>query len=214
MSTITKQGCPADAPVKPATAHVAGKNVSSIHQTFSWQKKSPEEILRQRAKELASPPPLEKADTSSSTLQVVTFKIGDELYALESRFVQEVIPAREITQIPGTPEFILGIINLRGVIYSIIDLPRFMGLTVHSSSFDSILLLKFKDMEFGLATEGIQDVTHIVESSLSNQLCGLFPEQQKYLKSITSDSIIILDGEKLLTDKRLVIDTTSPISDI
>ncbi len=77
-------------------------------------------ILRERAVHLARP-------TGSSTpqgalLELLEFRLASERYAVETRYVSEVHPLRDLTPLPGTPPFVRGIVNLRGRILPVYDL--------------------------------------------------------------------------------------------
>ena len=83
-------------------------------------------ILKARAKALAREQ--EPDQCEQDRLEVIEFVLADEKYAVESSFVREVYPFREFTPIPGAPPFVLGIINVRGHIVSVVDLKKFFGL--------------------------------------------------------------------------------------
>src|ERR1700733_9384152 len=76
-------------------------------------------ILQERAKRLAIP----LADhTVQNTIDVVTFSIGAEKYIIESQYVMEITKLRAYTPVPGTPSFVVGVTNIRGVVLALIDL--------------------------------------------------------------------------------------------
>src|SRR5439155_26042073 len=79
-----------------------------------------------RARVLAQEP----AETAAleERLEVIEFRLADEQYGLESAYVREVYPMKELTPLPCTPPFVLGLINLRGQILSVIDIKKFFGL--------------------------------------------------------------------------------------
>lgn len=84
------------------------------------------QILRARAKALAQPPKDEpEADT---LLDVLEFRLAEERYAVEIRHVSEVHPLKELTPLPGTPAFVLGVVNVRGRILPVVDLKKFFEL--------------------------------------------------------------------------------------
>ena len=87
-----------------------------------------ERILQERAKNLAREGPADQG--ARKQLDVVEFLLAYERYAIESHWVREVHPLKEITPLPGTPAFVLGIINVRGRIVSVVDLKAFFDLPV------------------------------------------------------------------------------------
>src|SRR6202048_228190 len=83
-------------------------------------------VLKARAKALA--PEQEPDQCEQDRLEVIEVVLADEKDAVESFYVREVCPFKEYTPIPGTPAFVLGIINVRGEIISVVDLKKFFGL--------------------------------------------------------------------------------------
>src|SRR5262245_16822662 len=83
-------------------------------------------ILKARAKILAQEP--EHVIETEAALEVVEFRLAQERYGIESSCIREVYPLKEITPVPCTPSFVVGIINLRGQILSVIDLKKFFKL--------------------------------------------------------------------------------------
>ena len=90
-------------------------------------------ILMQRAQKLAQP--IAQADDDAGSMRVLTLEIGGEYYAIDGSAVVEVQPANTIVAIPGTPGIWLGLVNLRGRLYPVLDLGRLLGeLGLHAPS--------------------------------------------------------------------------------
>ena len=83
-------------------------------------------ILRSRARALARAP--QQTATAQQFLEIVEFRLASETYGLEAAFVREVYPLKDFTPLPSVPPFVLGILNVRGQILSVIDLKKFFGL--------------------------------------------------------------------------------------
>lgn len=83
-------------------------------------------ILKHRARMLSRKP--EYIKENQDTIEVVEFVLAYENYAIESVYIGEVYPLKEFVTIPCTPDFVVGIINVRGRIISIIDLKKFFDL--------------------------------------------------------------------------------------
>jgi len=162
------------------------------------------EILGARARALAR----EKGEKGAAEgdLAVVEFALADERYAVESRFVAEVFPFHNMTPVPGTPAFVFGIINVRGKIVSVIDLKVFFelppkGLTDRSYA----IILESNGMEFGILVDAMGAARRISSSGMQDGLPTLSGIREKYLKGITNDGMVVLDGGKLLSDEALVV---------
>jgi purine-binding chemotaxis protein CheW len=161
------------------------------------------EILRARAAALAKPP----ATTSvAETLEVVVFRLADEHYAIETNHVQEVHPLKDLTPLPCTPPFLLGIVNVRGRILPVLDLKRFFELQEKGiSDLHRIILIKGDGLEFGLLADVIVGVTSIPTDSLQPSLPTLTGIRDDYMLGVTAERLIVLDMKRILRDPRIVV---------
>jgi purine-binding chemotaxis protein CheW len=168
---------------------------------------TPEEsqkILRARAHALAQEPESEEATRGGR--EVVEFLLAYETYGVESMYVREVYPVKELTPLPCTPPFILGIINVHGQILSVIDLKKFFdlpetGLTDHNK----VIVLHNDTMVFGILADAILGVRSIPLDSIQPSLPTLTGIRAAYLKGVTGERLVIIDAAKLLTDKTLIV---------
>ena len=161
-------------------------------------------ILRARAEALAREP--ESSDKPHELLEVVSYLLGREKYGVESRFVREVCPLKEMTPLPGTPRFVLGIVNLRGQVLSVIDIRRLFDLPEEGlSDLDRIIVLQDNAMEFGILANAILGVVQVSPNELQPSLPTLTGIREEYLKGITRERMVILDGARLLSDQAIVV---------
>ena len=161
-------------------------------------------ILRERAKALAKRS--KGIEGEGAYLEVVEFMLAHERYALELVHIREVYPLKEFVPLPGTPGFVLGIINVGGQILSIIDIKRFFELPEKGlGNLNKVIILQSDEMEFGILADEILGTTRIPESAIQASLPTLTGVRADYLKGVTGDRIVILDGEKLLTDEKMVV---------
>lgn len=167
-------------------------------------KKEIRAILKNRAIALAQEP--EQKRVASEILDVITFTLTTETYGIESAFVREVYPLKDFTPLPGVPLFIFGIINVRGQILPVIDLKKFFNLPEKGlGELNRVIILWNDQMEFGI----LADVVHGTQTIEINDIGDIPPTisdiGEEYIKGITADSLILLDAEKLLTDKKIVV---------
>lgn len=161
-------------------------------------------ILKARAKTLATEP--EKKAKEEEFLQVVEFLLSHEKYAVASAHVREIYPLKEFTPIPCTPPFVLGIINVRGQILSVIDIKKFFDLPEKGlADLNKVIILHSENMEFGILADVIIGARNISVSALQTSLPTLTGIREEYLKGITEERTVILDAEKLLSDKSIVV---------
>lgn len=146
-------------------------------------------------------------ESSVDTLQVVVFRLLDqtsnrrEEYGISIEQVQEIRFLENITRIPKAPSHVIGVMNLRGKIISVIDLKSKLGFHASGSTAASsrILVTEIKDALMGLLVDEVDQVMRIsgkeIEPSPSES------ESAKYVKGIakTQDRLIVLlDLPKLL----------------
>lgn len=164
-------------------------------------------VLAARAAELAKKPL--RAVEAGVALEVVRFVLAHETYAIESRFVREVLTLTELTPVPCSPAFVLGVVGVRGAVLSVVDLKRFFelpdkGLSEHSK----VLFVRSDAMEFGLLADAVQGVGRVARADLETRLPGFSGVRERYLLGVTGDGLVVLDGEKLLSAPDLVVDDT------
>ena len=175
-----------------------------INKGFEISLEEKKEILKTRASELARE--VEKKEKDETHLEVVEFLLANERYALELDFIREIYPLKEFTALPCTPNFVMGIINVRGQILSIIDLKKFFSLPEKGfTDLDRILILRSDEKEFGILADEILGVQSIPISDIQPSLPTLSGIRDKYLKGITVERIVILNGEKILSDTEIVV---------
>lgn len=162
-------------------------------------------ILKERAVVLAVEAE-EAPPVGEEYLNILEFVIAAETYGFESSFVREVYPLKEFTPLPCTPPFVFGIINVRGRIVSIndirgiFDLPR-KGLT----ELNKVIILKDKEMEFGVLADAVVGARSIPLSGLQPPPPTLTGIREEYLKGVTAERLVVLDARKMLTNGRLVV---------
>lgn len=166
-------------------------------------------ILRERAAILALEP--EQEETEQETLEVIDFLLTYEHYAIESSYVREVYPLRAFTPLPCTPPFVLGLINVRGQILSVVDLRTFFDLPVQGlTDLNKVIILHNQVMEFGILADAILGVRSIPLAVIQPSLPTLTGIREDYLRGVTDERVVILDAEKLLSDKRMIIHGQRP----
>ncbi len=135
--------------------------------------------------------------------KVLTFILGNESYGIEVRYVTEIIGIQPVTEIPELPEYIRGIINLRGKIIPVMDVRlRFAKPYKEYNDRTCIIVVDISDIPIGLIVDGISEVITIPDGEVAAP-----PKTgetgSRYIKGIGktgSTVIMLLDCEKLLSD--------------
>lgn len=160
-------------------------------------------LLKERAQRLAREP---AAEETGERLEVVEFLLGSEHYGIETSFVREVHPLREVTPVPCTPRFVLGIMNLRGEILSIIDIRKFFDIgQQESDELSKVIVLRGATMEFGILADAVVGVRTILAKGVQVALTTVTGIRADYLKGVTREHLVLLDAGKMLADRRLVV---------
>lgn len=162
------------------------------------------QILRTRAQALAKEPV--KEDASAEYLEVIEFLLGHERYGLETRYIREVYPLRDLNPLPCTPPFVAGVVNVRGAILSLIDLKVFFELPKKElTDLNKVVVLQNSQMEFGILADEVPGVRRLPAANVQPSLPTLTDIRAEYLKGVTEDRLIILDAEKILSDKTIIV---------
>jgi len=162
------------------------------------------QILRARAQALAreQKPTQEPQDT----IEVIEFVLAHERYGVESSFIREVYPLKELTPLPCVPRHVLGIVNVRGQILSVVDIKKFFDLPEKGlTDLNKLVILRSGSMELGILADAISGARRVSMGELQPSLPTLSGIREEYLKGVSADRVVILDAEKLLADKKIVV---------
>lgn len=161
-------------------------------------------ILKRRAQALARETEATAAD--GERIEAVEFVLAQERYALESRYVRDVCPLEQLTPIPCTPAFVLGVFNLRGEVLSVIDIKQFFDLPGKGlTDLNKVVVLESGAMRFGILADAIVGVHRIARSEIQPSLPTLTGIREEYLLGVTPDRTVVLDAERLLTAESIVL---------
>jgi len=161
-------------------------------------------VLRSRAKKLSQE--LESEGTDKEYLEILEFLLAQEAYAIETPFVREVYPMTELTPLPCTPVFVFGLINIRGQILTVMDMKKFFDLPERGiTNLNKVIVVRKDAMELGILADEIIGIRNIPVNELQPPLSTMTGIQAEYLKGITGERLIVLDMERLLTDKKLIV---------
>ena len=178
------------------------KNIEGGFDPTSMNKK---DILQIRSRALAEDVTA-KAPSAGEYLEVAEFLLSYEKYALEIKYIHEVCSLKELTEIPGTPPFILGVMNFHGQILSIVDIRNFFDLPVKGlTELNKVIVLHNDETEFGILADELLEVRQVPKNEKQPSLPTLTGIRADYLKGISKDRIVILDALKLLSDNKITI---------
>jgi purine-binding chemotaxis protein CheW len=148
---------------------------------------------------------MEHEDTQKG--KYLTFKLGKEVFGLEIRYVTEIIGIQPISEVPEVPEYVKGIINLRGKIIPVIDVRlKFKKPAVEYDDRTCIIVIDVLESSIGLIVDNVSEVLNISDDNIVDPPDYKTGFHNKYIKSIGrsgEDVKLILDCEKLLNDDEM-----------
>jgi len=159
-------------------------------------------VLEERARALARPV---EAVERHEGIEVVVLVIGEERYGVEIRHVREVQPASPPTPVPGVPDFWAGVVNVRGGLYPVLDLGRYMGSTAGSGD-GMLVLVSAAGVTVGLLVDDVPEAREIRTSDVRSPLSGGPDPKSRAIRGTTADLLSVLDLDALLSDPQLVVE--------
>jgi purine-binding chemotaxis protein CheW len=145
---------------------------------------------------------------SSSEIQLVAFKLGREEYSVSILQVQEIKRITDITRVPHTPDYIKGVINLRGSVLPVIDLKKRLNLPQQTSTEDTrIIIVKVDELSVGMIVDAVSEVMTINQENIdapdavvggsvaSNYLSGVGKLENRLLILLNLEEIIGIGQE-------------------
>jgi purine-binding chemotaxis protein CheW len=159
--------------------------------------------MEERARKLAQVP---EVPDLGETYEVLSFGLGPERYCIETRYTREVVRFVDYTPIPGTPDFVVGVSNLRGEVVCIVDLRKFFGVSQRGlADLSRVIALGTETTEFGIVADQVFGVSALRARDI------LHPPHStevghEYLLGVTREAAIVLDAAALLRDPKLTIE--------
>ena len=143
--------------------------------------------------------------SNSGIVELATFYVGDALCGMDILKVQEINKLLEMTKVPQAPEYVMGIINLRGQIVTVIDLGKKLGLAETDLSENSRnIIVNSKSEHVGLMVSSISDVVEAEWEKLEKPPANIGGVQGVFFKGVykTKDSLIgVLDADRVLAEE-------------
>jgi purine-binding chemotaxis protein CheW len=180
--------------------------------TLPAKPRDAQSLLEERARLLAKLP--EKKVVSGEILEVLTFHLGTEYIGIPTDGVHEIQPLsiHHWSRVPGAPPFIIGIVNLRSRIFSIMDLTVFWGLPPRPLS-EKAHILRVKggrnsqnqEIELTLLTDDLDKVQRLELDKLNPTPPTVSAKVQAHVRGVTADMMMVLDLDALLSDPSIIV---------
>ncbi len=161
------------------------------------------ELFRDRAKNLSRK---DEVEARSGLIPMAVVGVGGEVFGIDARFVREFTEVRRITPVPCCPPHILGNMNLRGNIITVVDVRNLLALPIVGSKPSKAVIAKMGETPVGLAVNEVLDVAYLRREELVSAPPGGVAD--KYVKGTASYGgrlMTALDLERILNDGALVV---------
>lgn len=137
-------------------------------------------------------------------LQWVTFRLDNETYGINVMQVQEVLRHSEIAPVPGAPSYVLGIINLRGNVVTVIDTrQRFALAPAPVTDQTRIVIIEADRQVVGILVDSVAEVVYLRQSEIETAPNVGTDESAKFIQGVSNKNdelLILVDLEKMMTD--------------
>lgn len=145
-------------------------------------------------------------------MEVIEFEINSndnkEKYAFDIRYINEVFRFKKVTPLPCTPSFVIGIMNFRGKILSVIDIRNFIGFTNDTKGFNEVrqvIIVKINDFEFGISVDNILGYYSISAEEIQKTVLTITNERKEFFIGIAKNSTIVLDIENIILSEKIIV---------
>lgn len=142
--------------------------------------------------------------SDDSILQWVTFKLAGEVYGVNVMQVQEVLRYSEIAPVPGAPAYVIGIINLRGNVVTVIDTRHRFGLSAGEITDNTrIVIIEADNHVIGILVDSVAEVVYLRLSEIETAPNVGNDESAKFIQGVChkgNQLLILIELGKLLTD--------------
>ncbi|MFC1234314.1 chemotaxis protein CheW [Vibrio sp. DW001] len=147
---------------------------------------------------------LKKDQANDEVLQWVTFQLEEETYGINVMQVREVLRYSEIAPVPGAPDYVLGIINLRGNVVTVIDTRSRFGLMQGEISDNTrIIVIESERQVIGILVDSVAEVVYLRSSEIDTTPSVGTDESAKFIQGVSNREgklLILVDLNKLLSD--------------
>ncbi|MDE1314842.1 chemotaxis protein CheW [Vibrio aestuarianus] len=145
-----------------------------------------------------------KDKSNDEVLQWVTFQLEEETYGINVMQVREVLRYTEIAPVPGAPDYVLGIINLRGNVVTVIDTRSRFGLMQGEITDNTrIIVIESERQVIGILVDSVAEVVYLRSSEIDTTPSVGTDESAKFIQGVSNRDgklLILVDLNKLLTE--------------
>jgi purine-binding chemotaxis protein CheW len=146
-------------------------------------------------------------EANDPILQWVTCYLEDEVYGVNVMQVQEVLRLTEIAPVPGAPDYVIGIINLRGNVVTVIDTRRrFNLMTKENDDLSRIIIVEVNGTVIGMLVDSVAEVVYLNQSEIDTAPNVGNDDSSRFIQGVCSRDdqlLILIDVNKLLSEEEM-----------
>ncbi|RMD50306.1 MAG: chemotaxis protein CheW [Ignavibacteria bacterium] len=147
----------------------------------------------------------EITEVKDDILQLVSFKIGKEEFGVDILKVQEIIRMMKITKVPNAPEYVDGVVNLRGKVIPVVDLRKRLGMELKERDKNTrIVVVELENKTIGFIVDEVNEVLRIprgITEAPPKMVSGIDSEYITAVGKLEDRLLILLDLEKVFTNE-------------
>lgn len=147
------------------------------------------------------------AAAQNALQKYLTFKLGEEEYGIDIMRVMEIRGWTETTRLPNSPEFVLGVINLRGVVVPVLDMRRRFGMPVVDLTPQSVVIILYsQERTLGILVDAVSDILDVRTNEIKNAPPMSHTIDEDFLAglvSVDTRMVVLLAPDRLLSERLL-----------
>jgi purine-binding chemotaxis protein CheW len=155
---------------------------------------------------------IERVVATNHSLQLVVFRLGQEEYGVPINYVKEIIRKPDITHLPNAPEFVLGVINLRGQIIPILSLHQRFHIDALIDGETKVVIVEYSGLTVGMEVNEVSEVLTIADERISAAPPMATTIDSGFIMGVgklQDRLLIILDVERILSDEEASLLSTA-----
>ncbi|MBU8921032.1 MAG: chemotaxis protein CheW [Bacteroidales bacterium] len=147
-------------------------------------------------------------NNESRPFRCVNFRLGEECYGQDIGYIHEVNRVQNITEVPGAPEYILGVINLRGSVIPVMNLRKRLGLPAVDVTKDSrVIVIEYQGSLLGMLVDSVHHVLEIPYNDISDTPESTITEKNIFISGIgkvEEKLVFLIDTEKIFAEESTI----------
>jgi purine-binding chemotaxis protein CheW len=148
-----------------------------------------------------------RADVRRESIEILTFDLAGEHYAIEARYVQTVMRMSEYGALPHAPAHFVGLSAVRGELVAVVDLRQLLHVDRPGlGDLSRMIVLGTEQAELAILADLVHEVTFLAVDDLRPAPDFATGIEREYLRGITASALIVLDGRAILDDQKLHLD--------